>query len=214
MTTPTAAGTQQSPSAAPASFNARFADASGGRVPQGVSASSAQAPGAGGGAGALLTNVRITPDSVNNALLIYANQENYRIIEHALQQIDRPQLQVAIDATIAEVTLNDALRYGVQFFMNSKDVGLKPDSGSILNTAAKAVLSQALPGFNFLVGTASEPRLIIDALHKVTDENPVKPSAVVVGQSVCHSAGRRSNSNHHAHGAVGGRADGAGGQQH
>jgi general secretion pathway protein D len=180
-TTPTAAGTQQSPSAAPASFNARFADASGGRLAQQGSASSAQGPGAGGGAGALLTNVRITPDSVNNALLIYANQENYRIIEHALQQIDRPQLQVAIDATIAEVTLNDALRYGVQFFMNSKDVGLKPDSGSLLNTAAKAVLSRTIPGFNFLVGTESEPRVIIDALHQVTDVKILSnPSVVVV----------------------------------
>jgi type II secretory pathway component GspD/PulD (secretin) len=27
---------------------------------------------------------------------------------------DRPQLQVAIDATIAEVTLNNSLSYGVQ----------------------------------------------------------------------------------------------------
>ena len=180
-TTPGAAGTQPSPSAAPASFNTRFADASGGRSAQGVGASSVQGSGAGGGPGALLTNVRITPDAVNNALLVYANQENYRIIEHALQQIDRPQLQVAIDATIAEVTLNDALRYGVQFYMNSKDVGMKPDSGSLLNTAAKAVLSQTLPGFNFLVGTASEPRVILDALHQVTDVKILSnPSVVVV----------------------------------
>jgi general secretion pathway protein D len=41
--------------------------------------------------------------------LIYADQENYRIIVATLLQIDQPQLQVAIDATIAEVTLNDDL---------------------------------------------------------------------------------------------------------
>ena len=177
---PTAAGTQQPSTTAPASFNARFADAAGGRLAQRGSAPSALGSGQ-GGSGAILTNVRITPDSVNNALLIYANQENYHIIERALLQIDRPQLQVAIDATIAEITLNDALRYGVQFFMNSKDVGLKPDSGSILNSAAKAVLARTLPGFNFLVGTESEPRVILDALHQVTDVKILSnPSVVVV----------------------------------
>jgi len=177
---PAAAGTQQPSSSTPANFNARFADAAGGRLAQRASVPSGLGSGQ-GGSGAILTNVRITPDSVNNALLIYANQENYRIIERALQQVDRPQLQVAIDATIAEVTLNDALRYGVQFFMNSKDVGLKPDSGSILNSAAKAVLARTLPGFNFLVGTESEPRVIIDALHQVTDVKILSnPSVVVV----------------------------------
>ena len=58
--------------------------------------------------------MRITPDAVNNTLLIYADQENYRLIEGTLRQVDRPQLQVAIDATIAEVTLNDNLSDGVQ----------------------------------------------------------------------------------------------------
>ena len=64
--------------------------------------------------------MRITADPVNNTLLIYANQENYRVIEQTLRQLDRPQLQVAIDATIAEITLNDNLTYGVQFFLKSQ----------------------------------------------------------------------------------------------
>ncbi len=59
-----------------------------------------------GGTGAtggplLLPGVRITADAINNTLLIYANRENYRIIEQTLKQLDRPQLQVSIDATIA-----------------------------------------------------------------------------------------------------------------
>ena len=58
----------------------------------------------GTGAASLLPGVRIAADIVNNALLIYSNQENYRIIERTLMQLDRPRLQVAIDATIAEVT--------------------------------------------------------------------------------------------------------------
>ena len=91
--------------------------------------------GSSGGPG-VLQGVRITADIINNTLLIYADQGNYRIIESALHQIDQPQLQVAIDATIAEVTLTDELSYGVQFFLTSHALGLRPDQGSILNTQA------------------------------------------------------------------------------
>ena len=130
---------------------------------------------------AILPGVRITPDVVNNALLIYANQENYRIIERTLNQLDRPQLQVAIDVTIAEVTLNDNLNYGVQFFLKSQDFGAPANTGSIINSAAGAVLAQTLPGFNFLIGSALEPRVILDALHAFTDVKVLSnPSLVVV----------------------------------
>ena len=63
-------------------------------------------------------DVRITADVANNSILVYANEEDYRIVERAINQLDRPRLQVAIDVTIAEVTLNDQLDYGVQFFLD------------------------------------------------------------------------------------------------
>jgi general secretion pathway protein D len=141
--------------------------------------------GAGRAGGAVLAGVRITADVANNALLIYANQENYQIIERTLNQLDRPQLQVAFDATIAEVTLNDDLNYGVQFYLESGDLGLKADKGSIINSAAGAVLAQALPGFNFLIGPNASPRLIISALHGVTDVKVLSnPSLVVLDNQV------------------------------
>ena len=46
----------------------------------------------------LFQNVRITADPGNNSIVVYSNLEDYRIIEHALRDIDRPRLQVAIDA--------------------------------------------------------------------------------------------------------------------
>jgi general secretion pathway protein D len=84
----------------------------------------------------ILQNIRITPDVANNSLMIYADQGNYRIIEATLRKIDRPQLQVAIDVTIAEVDLTDELQFGVQFFLTSKALGLRPDQGSLLNTTS------------------------------------------------------------------------------
>ena len=67
----------------------------------------------GANSGPLLSNVRITADVSSNSLLIYASNENYQLILRTLSQPDRPQLQVAIDATVAEVKLNDSLSYGV-----------------------------------------------------------------------------------------------------
>jgi general secretion pathway protein D len=150
----------------------------------------------------ILEGVRITPDVVNNTLLIYADQENYRLIEDTLRQVDSPQLQVAIDATIAEVTLNDTLSYGVQAYLTSKNLGLKPDQGSALNststsapatTAATAAagavtnafLNRAFPGFNFLIGSESQPSMILDALHTVTELKVLSnPSLVVIDNQV------------------------------
>jgi general secretion pathway protein D len=144
-----------------------------------------------GGAGArgpttpILPNIRITADLVNNSILVYANRESHRLIEQTLRQIDRPPLQVAIDATIAEVTLNDTLTYGVQFFLNSKNVGLAPDKGSVVNTLTNATLSRVLPGFNFLVGPEAMPNLILDALHNVTNVRVLSnPSLVVIDNQV------------------------------
>jgi len=163
--------------------------------------------GAGGNGQPVLQDVRITPDAVNNTLLIYADQANYRIIETTLMQIDEPQLQVAIDATIAEVTLTNALSYGVQTYLTSKNLGLKPNQGSILNTQAttapttttdpttgvasvagsvtNAFINRAFPGFNFLMGSETQPSLILDALHAVTTVKVLSnPSLVVINNQV------------------------------
>jgi general secretion pathway protein D len=151
-----------------------------------------------GGGQPVLQNVRITADTVNNTLLIYADQESYRIIATTLQQVDQPQLQVAIDATIAEVTLTDELSYGVQFFLTSHNFGLRPDQGSLLNTqsatapaaatagtVANAFINRAFPGFNFLIGSEAQPSAILDALHTVTSVKVLSnPSLVVINNQV------------------------------
>jgi type II secretory pathway component GspD/PulD (secretin) len=46
-------------------------------------------------------------DTVNNTVLVYSNRDDHRVIERALHDFDRPRLQVAIEATVAEVTLTN-----------------------------------------------------------------------------------------------------------
>jgi general secretion pathway protein D len=142
---------------------------------------------------ALLQNIRITADVTNNAVLVYADQESQRIVEQTIRQIDRPQRQIAIEATIAEVTLNDQLNYGVQFFLASQKGsivntvaaapgatnGVEPPSNAV-NAAAGALLGRALPGFNFLIGAENSPRVILDALHNITDVKVLSNPSLVV----------------------------------
>ena len=50
---------------------------------------------------------------------------------------------------------------------------------------ASAVLGQTLPGFNFLVGSQSQPNIIINALHSITDVKVLSnPSLVVTDNQV------------------------------
>jgi general secretion pathway protein D len=157
-----------------------------GAAAAGVSPALSNPRGSASANGAILQGIRITPDITNNSLLIYANEENYKIIEGALRQMDRPQLQVAFDATIAEVTLNDSLNYGVQFFLKSSNLGAPPDTGSAINTiGTNAILSRVLPGFNLLVGSEATPQVVLSALHAITDVKILSnPSLVVVDNGV------------------------------
>lgn len=64
-------------------------------------------------------HIRIIANNRNNALLIYATPSEYSMIRGMLAKVDIIPLQVLINATIAEVTLNDALQYGTQFFLRA-----------------------------------------------------------------------------------------------
>src|SRR5262249_46360706 len=140
--------------------------------------------GGGGGKQPVLEGVRVTAGTAPHSLLIYASTDNYRIIEQTLRQLQQPQIQVRIDGTGARDTLNNSLSYGVQFFLQSQQIGLPADRGSALNlpssppsvapTVTNGIpitpfLTRAFPGFNLLIGSELDPHLILDALHGITD---------------------------------------------
>ena len=133
---------------------------------------------ASGGGNALLPGVRITADPADNSLLVYASAESYHTIERALQQIDRPKAQVAIDVTIAEVTLNDQLNYGVQYYLANH---INMFSGGLTNTGQALASTDSSSGFNVIVGKSALPHVILSALHQLTDVRILSnPSLVVV----------------------------------
>lgn len=126
--------------------------------------------------------IRITPDPMTNSLLIFADQETAATILRVIERLDRPRLQVAIEATIAEVSLNKSLEYGVQYFLKSG--GNNP--GSIgLNNGETQTLGRVLPGFNFLLGSQTDPGAILSALSGRTNVKVLSnPSLVVLDNQV------------------------------
>jgi len=70
--------------------------------------------------------VRIVADESTNALLIRASARDYRQLLTTISQLDMAPLQVMVSAVIAQVTLNDETRFGVDWSRVAEDAALMP----------------------------------------------------------------------------------------
>ena len=134
--------------------------------------------------GEAATKIMVSADASNNSVITYTDGDTYRKVHATLRQLDSAPLQVAVNVTIAEVQLNEQLRFGIQYFLNvgrGKRSG-NEEAGSFGLIAQTAnVLTQQIPGFNFVVGARSAPDVVISALDGITDVKILSsPSLVVV----------------------------------
>jgi general secretion pathway protein D len=118
--------------------------------------------------------IRIIANRTNNALLIYATPQEYRMIEAMLNKIDILPLQVEIDAVIAEVDLNDALQYGVQFYFKSGGL-----SGILSQNSSGLPLSANFPGF-VLEKTSGAVQYTLSALQNITNVRVLSSPQITV----------------------------------
>ena len=73
------------------------------------------------GDGAIVSkDVRVIADKDNNALVVLASPADYDKIENAIKKLDVIPRQVLIEVLIAEVTLTDDLKYGIDWFINAR----------------------------------------------------------------------------------------------
>lgn len=117
--------------------------------------------------------IRIIADKRNNALVILATTAEYRMIEATLKRLDLTPLQVLIEVTIAEVTLNDELRYGLQWFFQ------KGNNNVSFSTLASGAVSSAFPGFSY-VFTPSNAQAVLNALAEITDLRVISSPQLMV----------------------------------
>jgi general secretion pathway protein D len=129
-----------------------------------------------------LGEVRVVPDKDKNALLIRARPAAFRLIESALRAIDASPLQVVIEATIAEVTLNDRLQYGVQYYLETGfgSAGFTVrDAGSSPSGTLGTPIPQASSGLNLAVSSGGA-RVVLNALSSITNVKVVSAPTLAV----------------------------------
>jgi general secretion pathway protein D len=117
--------------------------------------------------------VKIVADEAKNAILIEATKADYLRVQQVISQLDLMPNQVLIEATIAEVTLNDDLRFGVRWYMQQKNAGYT------FSDALNGAVSSVFPGFSYAL-TAANVAVTLDMLNKVTDINIVSSPSLTV----------------------------------
>ncbi|MGI9451751.1 MAG: type II secretion system secretin GspD, partial [Geminicoccaceae bacterium] len=152
----------------------RFGGGLGRPRPDAVSSSSGQrelTPGGGD------SDTRIVADETSNSLLIRGTAKTYRKIRSALRELDKQPLQVLLEATIAEVSLENELSYGIQWFLGSGDSNLT------FSDFADRTVGERFPtlfsGFSGLLARG-DVRVLIDALDSVADLNVISSPQVLV----------------------------------
>ncbi len=110
-------------------------------------------PSAGGEA--LVSEItRIYADEITNSLIILATSDDYALILETLKKIDTVPRQVMIEALIAEISLTDELKFGLEWSLKSQvDKGFIDLSGRFTSTTSGApTAGTVIPpsGFSFL----------------------------------------------------------------
>jgi general secretion pathway protein D len=125
--------------------------------------------------------IKVVASRANNALLIRATPDVYESMEATLLRLDTAPWQVLIEATIVEVALNDQLRYGVQYFLESGSfaAGFRTGTDALVTGLAGLAPQATVPGFNFIF-TPGSSNITIDALSRITDVKVLSSPSVVV----------------------------------
>lgn len=115
----------------------------------------------------------ISADEATNALIIRATPGALTEIEALLHRLDQPPVQVMIEATIIEVTLNNELRFGLDWKINPS----AKDNFSLSRVASGAVAS-AFPGFSYSY-INQDVNVAVNALSAKTDVQVISTPRII-----------------------------------
>ena len=116
---------------------------------------------------------RVVADDANNALLIFASRREYERILAVLEEVDSVPNQVLLEAVIAEVSLDDDLKFGVRWLFG------EANNSSTFSSAASGAVASAFPGFSYFL-KANDVSFTLNALSSVTDVRVLSSPSLVV----------------------------------
>lgn len=131
------------------------------------------------GSGSVVSkDVRVIADKDNNALVILASPADYDKIESAIRKLDVVPRQVLIEVLIAEVTLNDELEYGIDWFINARSGQSMGGSGVLEPNVTRGTMNLgglpptptgAVPGYaglQLINSLGGDVRAVLNAVGK------------------------------------------------
>ncbi|AMK78392.1 MULTISPECIES: type II secretion system secretin GspD [Methylomonas] len=143
--------------------------------------------GSGGNNNNDMPNVKIIADEGNNALIIVATAQEYAVIERVLKQLDVLPLQVMIDATIVEVTLNDDLKYGLQWYFSHNNGGNNQINGGssqgldVIDLTKETAKALTTGGFSYAFSSGSKDiQAVLNASAKNNNVNVISSPSLMV----------------------------------
>jgi general secretion pathway protein D len=116
---------------------------------------------------------RIVADEAKNVILIEATHKDYTRFLRVIETLDVVPNQVVLETTIAEVTLNDDLKFGLQWYFKDKK------SAFTFSNNAAGTVAAAFPGFSYTL-TAANVALALSQLSQVTEVNIVSQPSLTV----------------------------------
>ncbi|KZK81546.1 Type II secretion system protein D precursor [Pseudovibrio sp. Ad13] len=147
---------------------------------------------------AVAKKVGIVADTRNNALLVNSTYKEFKHIRDVVQALDLPLSQVVIEATIAEVNINDNLSYGVQWYLS------KGNFAGGVGAVAQGAARPASPGGALSLNTVGVD-VVLKALQNITKVKVIsspyltvldgRKARLVIGDQVPFASRSQSSSN-------------------
>lgn len=142
-------------------------------------------------------DIAVTPDKMSNSLFIYASPQEYAEIRKLLTSMDYRPPAVQIDMVIAEVTLTEEMRYGVEWYLKKTGLslvdattslgipaGITPTFAASIVNATNNYATLQLLGSQTSFSLLSNPRIVVrngaTAHINVGSEQPVIKSKTSV----------------------------------
>ena len=115
--------------------------------------------------------VKIVADESTNSLLIRSTARDYRQLLTTINQLDQVPLQVMINAVIAQITLSDATKFGVDWSRIAANSALDPIS---TNTSTSVLPTAGLGGLLFSKTFIDGAAQIDATLEAIAENNEVR----------------------------------------
>jgi general secretion pathway protein D len=116
---------------------------------------------------------RIAADDDRNAIVVWGNDQEQDVFSRLIAELDTVPVQVLLEATIAEVRLDDDLEFGLRWFFENGDFS------AAFTDVASGATGSSFPGLSLLF-QGSDARVALNALASVTDVQVVASPNLVV----------------------------------